>query len=73
VLKRDGGFATQDAAKIAGREDAKKMRNMRQPRPDVGRTMPEYSHDMPDLPGQRRRLLAHSAVARAQKSTLYLA
>ena len=37
VLKRDGGFPTQDAAKIAGREDAKKMRNLRQPdRPDVG-------------------------------------
>ena len=27
VLKRDGGFPTQDAAKIAGREDAKKMKN----------------------------------------------
>jgi hypothetical protein len=40
VLKRDGGFATQDAAKIAGREDAKKMKNMRQlGRPDVGRIM----------------------------------
>jgi hypothetical protein len=40
VLKRDGGFATQDAAKIAGREDAKKMKNLRQPnRPDVGRIM----------------------------------
>jgi len=37
VLKRDGGFSTQDAAKIAGREDAKKMKNSRQPdRPDVG-------------------------------------
>ena len=37
VLKRDGGFPTQDAAKIAGREDAKKLRNMRQPdRPEVG-------------------------------------
>ena len=37
VLKRDGGFPTQDAAKIAGREDAKKMKNSRQPdRPDVG-------------------------------------
>jgi hypothetical protein len=36
VLKRNGGFATQDAAKIAGREDAKKMKNSRQPdRPDV--------------------------------------
>ncbi len=40
VLKRDGGFATQDAAKTAGREDAKKMKNKRQPdRPDVGRIM----------------------------------
>jgi hypothetical protein len=40
VLKRDGGFATQDAAKIAGREDAKKMKNSRQPdRLDVGRIM----------------------------------
>jgi hypothetical protein len=26
VLKRDGGYATQDAAKIAGREDAKTQR-----------------------------------------------
>jgi len=40
VLKRDGGFATQDAAKIAGREDARKMKSIRQPcRPDVGRIM----------------------------------
>jgi hypothetical protein len=40
VLKRDGGFATQDAAKTAGREDAKKMKNMCQPdRPDVERIM----------------------------------
>ena len=40
VLKRDGGFPTQDAAKIAGREDAKKMKNMRQPdRRDVGRIL----------------------------------
>jgi hypothetical protein len=40
LLKRDGGFVTQDAAKTAGREDAKKMKNMRQPdRPDVGRIM----------------------------------
>jgi hypothetical protein len=31
VLKRDGGYATQDAAKIAGREDAKKMKASRQP------------------------------------------
>jgi hypothetical protein len=40
VLKRDGGFGTQDAAKTAGREDAKKMKNRRQPdRPDVERIM----------------------------------
>jgi hypothetical protein len=40
VLKRDGGFPTQDAAKIAGREDAKKMKNSRQlGRPDVGRIL----------------------------------
>ena len=40
VLKRDVGFATQDAAKIAGREDTKKMKKSRQPdRPDVGRIM----------------------------------
>jgi len=39
VLKRDGGFPTQDAAKIAGREDAKKMKNIGQPRPDVGRIL----------------------------------
>jgi hypothetical protein len=40
VLKRDGGFASQDAAKTAGREDAKKMKNMHQSdRPDVGRIM----------------------------------
>src|SRR6202007_1959792 len=40
VLKRDGGFASQDAAKMAAREDAKKMKNMRQPdRPNVGRIM----------------------------------
>ncbi len=40
VLKRNGGFASQDAAKMAAREDAKKMRNVRQPnRLDVGRIM----------------------------------
>jgi hypothetical protein len=48
VLKRDGGFATQDAAKIAGREDAKKLKNMRQPdRPDVGRIMVRQNTEMP--------------------------
>ena len=38
VLKRDGGYPTQDAAKIAGRKDAMKMKNSREPdRSDVGR------------------------------------
>ncbi len=37
VPKPEGGFATQDAAKIAGRADAKKMKNLPQPgKPDVG-------------------------------------
>jgi hypothetical protein len=39
VLKRDGGFPTQDA---------KKMRNMRQPdRPDVGRIMVGQNAEKP--------------------------
>jgi hypothetical protein len=34
------GFASQDAAKTAGRENAKKMKNMRQPeKPDVERIL----------------------------------
>jgi hypothetical protein len=48
VLKRDGGFASQDAAKMAAREDAKKMKNMRQPdRPDVGRIMVGQNAEKP--------------------------
>jgi hypothetical protein len=48
VLKSEGGFATQDAAKIAGREDAKKMRGKRQPdRPDVGRIMVGQNSEKP--------------------------
>lgn len=40
VLKRDGGYATQDAEKTAGRQEAKEMKNLRQPdRPDIGRIM----------------------------------
>jgi hypothetical protein len=40
VLKRDGGFASQRAAKMAAREDAKNMKNSRQPdRQDVGRIL----------------------------------
>jgi hypothetical protein len=40
VLKRDGDFPTRDAAKTAGREDAKKMKSSRQPdRSDVERIM----------------------------------
>ena len=48
VLKRDGGFATQDAAKNAGREDAKRMRNLRLPdRPDVGRILVGQNTEKP--------------------------
>jgi hypothetical protein len=37
LLKRDGGFPTQDSAKIAARADAKKIKNSRQPGgPNVG-------------------------------------
>jgi hypothetical protein len=48
LLKRDGGFPTQDAAKTAGREYAKKMKNLRQPdRPDVGRIMVGQNAEKP--------------------------
>jgi hypothetical protein len=48
LLKRDGGFATQDAAKTAGREDAKKMKNLRQPdRPVVGRILVGQNTERP--------------------------
>jgi hypothetical protein len=37
LLNHDDGFPTQDAAKIAGRADAKKIRNNHHPGgPDVG-------------------------------------
>jgi len=40
VLKRDGGFADQGAAKIAARADAKKMRSCSQfAKPDIGRIL----------------------------------
>lgn len=48
MLKRDGGFPTRDTAKIAGREDAKKMKNSRQPgRQDVGRIMVGQNAEKP--------------------------
>jgi hypothetical protein len=48
VLKRDGGFPTQDAAKNAGREESKKMKNLRQPdKPDVGRIMVGQNTEKP--------------------------
>ena len=51
VLKRDGGFATQDAAKTAGREDAKKMKNLRQPdKPEVDRIMVGQNTEKPGAP-----------------------
>lgn len=40
LLKRDGGFATLDAAKVAARGDAKKMKYTSKPnRLDVGRIL----------------------------------
>ncbi len=40
VLKRDGGFASRDAAKTAARGDAKKMKNLRKSDTvDVGRIL----------------------------------
>ena len=48
VLNRACGFPTQDAAKIAGREDAKKMKSMRQAgRPDVGRILVGQNAEKP--------------------------
>jgi hypothetical protein len=37
IFNQDNGFPTQHAAKIVGREEAKKTRNMRQPY--IGRIM----------------------------------
>jgi len=40
VLKRDGGFPSHDAAKMAARDDAKKMKGASKPnRLDVGRIL----------------------------------
>jgi hypothetical protein len=48
LLKRDGGFASHDAAKMAARDDAKKMKNMRQPEKlDVGRIMVGQNTEKP--------------------------
>jgi hypothetical protein len=48
VLKRDGGFPAQDAAKIAGRDEPKKMKNSRPlDAPDVGRIMVGQNMEKP--------------------------
>ena len=48
VLKRDGGFASRDGAKMAAREDAKKMKNTSKPnRLDVGRIMVGQNTERP--------------------------
>jgi hypothetical protein len=53
TLKRDGGFATRDAAKIAGRADAKKMKNMHQAdKPEVGRIMVGQNEGRGSLEGR---------------------
>jgi hypothetical protein len=49
VLKRDGGFADPEAAKMAAREDAKKMKPApRSERPDVGRILVGQNVRVPD-------------------------
>jgi hypothetical protein len=48
VLKRDGGFANQDAAKEAARADAKRMKSAPKPiRPDVARILVGQSTEKP--------------------------
>ena len=48
LLKRDGGFPTQDAAKTAGRADAKRIRNSPQPgAPDIGRILVGQNNQKP--------------------------
>lgn len=48
VLKRDGGFPTVDAAKVAARDDAKKMKAVpRSERLDVGRILVGQTKEQP--------------------------
>ena len=48
VLKRDGGFASQDAAKMAARDDAKKIKNSsRTADSDVGRILVGQNTEKP--------------------------
>jgi len=48
VLKRDGGFANQDAAKLAARADAKKMRAAPESkRPEIDRILVGQNADKP--------------------------
>jgi hypothetical protein len=48
VLKRDGGFASHDAAKMEAREDAKKMKNMcKEERQGIGRIMVGQNAEKP--------------------------
>jgi hypothetical protein len=68
VLKRDGGFVTQDSVKIAGREDAKKMKNMRQPdRPDVQRGTTFHQFTIVGLGSSSRTIFSRFG-SRYQKS-----
>ena len=48
VLKRDGGFASQDTAKMAAGEDAKRMKGApKSERPNVGRIMVGQNAEKP--------------------------
>ena len=48
LLKRDDGFGSQDTAKMAARDNAKKMKNLRKPgTPHVGRIMVGQNAEKP--------------------------
>jgi hypothetical protein len=49
VLKRDGGFPNQEAAKEAARADAKRMKAVPKP-PHVGRILVGQNSDKPARP-----------------------
>ena len=49
VLKRDGGFPSQEAAKEAAREDAKRLKAVPKPQ-QVGRILVGQNTDRPTRP-----------------------
>jgi hypothetical protein len=49
VLKRDGGFPDREAAMVAAREDAKRLRSVPKP-PTVSRILVGQNSDRPTRP-----------------------